>query len=104
MPEVRKKNVTLTNVVYVKSGFDCKSSKDSGLDDDGASSSSGGSTKVNIAKSGPAYYIADSKDVHGEKHPIAVIGSGEFGRALSRKIAQSGYAVYIGSRNPEKCQ
>ena len=37
-----------------------------------------------------------------EAKSIAVIGSGDFGRALSLRLAQSGYSVTIGSRNPER--
>ena len=36
------------------------------------------------------------------KEAIAVIGSGNFGRAIATKISQSGYEVMIGSRDPEK--
>ena len=32
---------------------------------------------------------------------IAIIGSGDFGRALSLRMIQCGYEVYIGSRNPQ---
>ena len=36
-----------------------------------------------------------------KKKPIAIIGSGDFGRALALRMIQCGYDVYIGSRYPE---
>ena len=46
----------------------------------------------------------ETNDRYGEneKESVAVIGSGNFGRAIATKIAQSGYKVNIGSRDPEK--
>ena len=37
-----------------------------------------------------------------EKNSIAIIGSGDFGRALASRMIQCGYNVCIGSRNPER--
>ena len=42
-----------------------------------------------------------SDDV-GQVRNIAVIGTGDFGRALASKMVQAGYKVTIGSRNPNK--
>ncbi|TRY67856.1 hypothetical protein TCAL_05273 [Tigriopus californicus] len=36
------------------------------------------------------------------KETIAVIGSGDFGRALSGRLVQAGYEVNIGSRDPQR--
>ena len=101
MPNNRQNNVLLTNVVSTKSGFDNQTSPDSGVSACGDSSSNG-SPKPRTSKSEPVYYVADSTNAGNEKQVIAVIGSGNFGRALALKIAQSGYHVNIGSRNPEK--
>ena len=35
---------------------------------------------------------------------IAVLGSGDFGRALTKRLSMAGYDVQIGSRSPEKRQ
>lgn len=35
---------------------------------------------------------------------VGVLGSGDYGRAIAGKIAQSGYTVLIGSRNPNNLQ
>ena len=45
----------------------------------------------------------DSKTEEQSHKPmtITIIGSGDFGRALSLRMIQCGYKVYIGSRNPE---
>ena len=43
-----------------------------------------------------------TKAGHDNKETIAVLGSGNFGRAIATKISQSGYEVVIGSRDPEK--
>ena len=43
-----------------------------------------------------------TKARHDDKETIAVLGSGNFGRAIATKISQSGYEVLIGSRDPEK--
>ncbi len=37
-----------------------------------------------------------------EVSTVAVIGTGDFGRALASKMVQSGFKVYIGSRNPNR--
>ena len=39
---------------------------------------------------------------NGGRETIAVIGSGDFGRALSARLVQAGYNVIIGSRDPQK--
>ena len=31
---------------------------------------------------------------------ITIIGSGDFGRGLAKRMVQCGYTVYMGSRNP----
>ncbi len=33
---------------------------------------------------------------------VAVIGTGDFGRALAAKMVQAGYKVKLGSRNPDR--
>ena len=43
-----------------------------------------------------------TRHMKNNKEAIAVIGSGNFGRAIATKISQSGYEVLIGSRDPEK--
>ena len=43
-----------------------------------------------------------TKARHADKETIAVLGSGNFGRAIATKISQSAYDVVIGSRDPEK--
>lgn len=37
-----------------------------------------------------------------EVNSIAVIGTGDFGRALAAKMVQSGFKVCFGSRNPNR--
>ena len=102
MPNQRLNNggggVVLTSVVSVKSGFNNQQNSVSRVSIYEDSSSSG-SSKSPSSKAEPVYYVADPGV---EKQTIAVIGSGNFGRALALKIAQSGYHVNIGSRNPEK--
>ena len=48
------------------------------------------------------YPQGDVNEFRSCKEGIAVVGSGNFGRAIAFKIAQAGYNVYIGSRDPEK--
>ena len=96
MPNQSQNNVTLLNVVSINSGVDNKASSDSGLSINEDSSSS------DSPKSEPVYYVADSNGTGNEKQAIAIIGSGNFGRALAMKMSKSGYQVNIGSRNPEK--
>ena len=98
MPDQRRGNVVLTNVTSPKSGFDKVPASDSGVSLYGDSESNGSSNSQR-PKAEPLYYVADPGV---EKQSIAVIGSGNFGRALAMKISQSGYHVNIGSRNPEK--
>nr|XP_027208265.1 metalloreductase STEAP3-like [Penaeus vannamei] len=35
---------------------------------------------------------------------IAVLGSGDYGRAISRRLVNSGYHVLMGSRDPDRSQ
>lgn len=93
MPNMPKDGITLTNVVSIRP--DQQQSPVSGYGSSGSSESS----RSHSSKSEPVYYVADPGV---EKQSIAVIGSGNFGRALALKISQSGYHVYIGSRNPDK--
>lgn len=37
-----------------------------------------------------------------EKEVIAILGSGDFGRALAGRLVQAGYVVNIGSRDPQR--
>lgn len=41
------------------------------------------------------------KDVSTTKQTIAILGSGDFGRALAKRLVQSGFNVIIGSRDPQ---
>ena len=95
MPNMPKDGISLTNVISVRPGFDQHQSSVSGYGSSGSSESS----KSPSSKNEPVYYVADPGV---EKESIAVIGSGNFGRALALKISQSGYHVHIGSRNPDK--
>ena len=36
------------------------------------------------------------------KEVIAVLGSGDFGRALAGRLVQAGYVVNVGSRDPQR--
>ena len=36
------------------------------------------------------------------KSSVAVLGSGDFGRALAARLVQSGYVVNVGSRDPQR--
>jgi len=98
MPNQRPGGVVLNSVVSSKSGFDTIPVSDSGISLYGDSESSG-SSQLHRSKAEPEYCVADAGV---EKQCIAVIGSGNFGRALAMKISKSGYHVNIGSRNPEK--
>ena len=95
MPNMPKDGINLSSVVSNRSGFDQQHSPVSGY----GSSNSSESSKSKSSKTEPVYYVADPGI---EKESIAVIGSGNFGRALALKISQSGYHVFIGSRNPDK--
>lgn len=33
---------------------------------------------------------------------VAVLGSGDYGRAISKRLVNCGYTVYIGSRDPNR--
>ena len=103
MPNGRSNNVRLNNVVYVKPRVDFRASQDSGLNIY-SDSASNDSPKSSTTKSGTVYFVTDSKEAMNENYPIAVIGSGDFGRSLATKIFQSGYNVNICSRNPERCR
>ena len=45
--------------------------------------------------------IKSTEKLDPEKESIAIIGSGDFGRALALRMIQSNFNVIIGSRNPE---
>ena len=64
-------------------------SKSSGLD-------SGADTLSSSERS------STSGEVREGAESIAIVGSGDFGRALALRMVQSGYVVNIGSRNPER--
>ncbi len=54
-----------------------------------------------------AYYSSDERSSTSEAmsnsaDSIAIIGSGDFGRALALRMVQNGFNVNIGSRNPER--
>ena len=48
--------------------------------------------------SGPSQDLDDGRTVKN----VAIIGTGDFGRALASKMVQAGYKVHIGSRNPNR--
>lgn len=39
-----------------------------------------------------------------EESVVGVLGSGDYGRAIAGKIAQSGFSVLIGSRDPNNVE
>jgi hypothetical protein len=81
-----KKNVDLTHF----------ESKSSGLDSGaGLSGVSYGSSRITSSNESLETDNANSNS-------IAIIGSGDFGRALAKRMVQSGYTVNIGSRNPDR--
>ena len=41
-------------------------------------------------------------DLVSDKPTIGVLGSGDFGRALAGRLAQAGYTVHLGSRDPTR--
>ena len=73
----KKKSVDLTHF----------ESKSSGLD-------SGADTQSSSDRS------STSEEPTGES--IAIVGSGDFGRALALRMVQSGFTVNIGSRDPQR--
>ncbi|XP_066971542.1 metalloreductase STEAP4-like [Macrobrachium rosenbergii] len=42
------------------------------------------------------------KDAQDQGEVIAVLGSGDYGRAISRRLVSTGHTVYIGSRDPNR--
>lgn len=46
----------------------------------------------------------DTKGSEGNQEIVGVLGSGDYGRAIGGKIAQTGYTVLIGSRDPNNPQ
>ncbi|XP_071532605.1 metalloreductase STEAP4-like [Panulirus ornatus] len=44
----------------------------------------------------------DIKAVTSPDKVVAVLGSGDYGRAISRRLVSSGYTVFIGSRDPNR--
>lgn len=48
--------------------------------------------------------LVDNNDPGGSRPTITVLGSGDFGRALTKRLSMAGYDVVIGSRSPEKRQ
>ena len=47
--------------------------------------------------------MAGRKDISKEiRQRITVLGSGDFGRALTKRLSLAGFDVVIGSRDPEK--
>lgn len=44
----------------------------------------------------------DPRAARSEVNNIAVLGTGDFGRALAAKMVQSGFKVFFGSRNPNR--
>ena len=45
---------------------------------------------------------SNSGEISDGNRSIAIIGSGDFGRALALRMVQSGLTVNIGSRNPQR--
>lgn len=79
-------NVTLTRVEQKMSNADSAIS----FSEESSSSSGRGSSTGSMEK------------LNSGQQSIAVIGSGDFGRALASKMIQAGYTVNIGSREPER--
>lgn len=46
----------------------------------------------------------DTKENVNNQEIVGVLGSGDYGRAIAGKIAQTGYTVLIGSRDPNNPQ
>ena len=70
-------------------------SKSSGLD-------SGADTLSNSDASSEKSIGQSHARKSSENPVIAIVGSGDFGRALALRMVQSGYTVCIGSRNPQR--
>ena len=80
----KKKSVDLTHFESKSSGLD------SGADTLSSSEQSSTSDEVQVIQA------------EGGAESIAIVGSGDFGRALALRMVQSGYVVNIGSRNPQR--
>ena len=81
----KKKSVDLTHFESKSSGLD------SGADTLSSSEQSSTSDEVQV------------NQTEGDcAESIAIVGSGDFGRALALRMVQSGYVVNIGSRNPQR--
>lgn len=60
-----------------------------------------GNGTVNGAANGVSY-DAKRNTIKDPDKTVAVLGSGDYGRAISRRFVNSGYTVYIGSRDPNR--
>ena len=78
----KHKSVNLTHFESKSSGID------SGADEINSSERSSTSGEVSSAET--------------TSNHIAILGSGDFGRALALRMVQNGLVVKIGSRNPER--
>lgn len=64
--------------------------------------------EIELTRTSPTERGIDTKvddervEVVSGKPSIGVLGSGDFGRALAGRLAQAGYTVYLGSRDPTK--
>ena len=57
-----------------------------------------------VMRNKPSHGIQTPSHLAESNRMIGVIGSGDYGRAIAGRIAQYGYTVLIGSRNPENKQ
>lgn len=86
-------NVTTTTIVNMQDDQECQQKA---MKQEVRFSGDVGVTNVGVADVG----VANVGVVAKEK--IAVIGSGDFGRALAGRLSGAGYEVVIGSRNPNR--
>ena len=80
----KKKSVDLTHF----------ESKSSGLDS--------GADTLSSERSSTSDEVQVNQTEGDGAESIAIVGSGDFGRALALRMVQSGYVVNIGSRNPQR--
>ena len=65
-------------------------------------SSDGGCDDQDLGDVLEAVIEEEETGVQNKKDCIAILGSGDFGRALGGRLVQAGYEVVIGSRDPQR--